>query len=257
MTSRASVSAIEPRVSMAGDTAIVVTLGDSIDPAVSRRVLALGRRIMAERQPGVIEAVPGLAALTIHFDPDLVDPEALAAQLSALVREDPSAAEDARPSPRRWLVPVCYDRDLGPDLDEVASRSGLPVEEIVARHSGTDYHVYMLGFLPGFPYMGDLDRELRLPRRPSPRLAVPAGSVAIAAAMTAIYPLQSPGGWHVIGRTPVRLFDVDADPPALIAPGDSVRFRPITRSELERLAAHSASGRPGLEPVPAGGGALA
>ena len=128
---------------------------------------------------------------------------------------------------RLWRVPACYEGEFAPDLAEVARLSGLAPAEVVALHSGTRFHVYMLGFLPGFPYMGDLPPQLALPRRADTRLRVPAGSISIANSLTAIYPYESPGGWHLIGATPIQMFDPERPKPALFAPGDAVRFQPI------------------------------
>jgi KipI family sensor histidine kinase inhibitor len=136
---------------------------------------------------------------------------------------------------RLWRVPVCYESDFAPDLESVARQTKLAPEEVVALHSGTRYHVYMIGFVPGFPYMGDLAEALVLPRRADPRIRVPPGSVAIATAMTAIYPLESPGGWHLIGTTPIRIFDTAASPPALFAPGDAVEFEPVDSATFARI----------------------
>lgn len=233
-TQSPSTPAAVARIAPAGDCALVVTLGETMDRAVSRRVLALGERVMAEGGEGVIEVVPGLAALTVHFDPDVRDIGDLSARLTALVSEVTGAA--APQLAKRWTIPVCYDPALALDLSEVSARCGLDPDEVVRRHAGHGYHVYMLGFLPGFPYMGDLDAALRLPRRANPRIAVPAGAVAIAGAMTAIYPAESPGGWHVIGRTPVPLFEVAAVPPSVLAPGDQVRFQAVGRDAYERIA---------------------
>jgi KipI family sensor histidine kinase inhibitor len=132
-----------------------------------------------------------------------------------------------RAGARLWQVPVCYKGEFAPDLAEVARLTGLTPKEVVALHSGTRFHVYMLGFLPGFPYMGDLPPPLALPRRADPRLRVPAGSISIATSLTAIYPYESPGGWHLIGATPIRMFDPERIEPALFAPGDAVSFQPI------------------------------
>ncbi|TMJ63293.1 MAG: 5-oxoprolinase subunit PxpB, partial [Alphaproteobacteria bacterium] len=126
-----------------------------------------------------------------------------------------------------WHVPVCYEGEFAPDLAQVARLTGLMPNDVVALHSGTRFHVYMLGFLPGFPYMGDLPPQLALPRRADPRLRVPAGSISIATSLTAIYPYESPGGWHLIGATPIRMFDPERPKPALFAPGDAVSFQPI------------------------------
>jgi KipI family sensor histidine kinase inhibitor len=150
-----------------------------------------------------------------------------------------------------WRVPVCYENSFAPDLGEVANRTGLAPSEVVARHSGPSYHVYMLGFLPGFPYLGDLPRELALPRRANPRLRVPAGSVSIATTLTAIYPYESPGGWHLIGATPVRLFDPARSRPALLEPGDEVQFQPIDPASFAsiRKAVDSGSYEVANEPI--------
>ena len=135
--------------------------------------------------------------------------------------------DNPRASARLWHVPVCYEGEFAPDLAEVARLTGLTPNDVVALHSGIRFHVYMLGFLPGFPYMGDLPPQLALPRRADPRLRVPAGSISIATTLTAIYPYESPGGWHLIGATPIRMFDPERPKPALFAPGDAVNFQPI------------------------------
>ena len=143
---------------------------------------------------------------------------------------------------RRWFMPACYEAEYAPDMDDVAARTGLTAEAVIALHSGRDYHVYMIGFLPGYPYMGDLPDELSLPRRDYPRLKVPAGSIAIAMAMTAIYAVASPGGWHLIGRTPVRLFDPARRPAALLRPGDRVRFEPVPLADYAAIERACADG---------------
>lgn len=236
----------------AGDSALSVILGDAVDRAVSQRVLALGERLMRAGRAGLIEVVPGMAALTVQFDPDMCDAATLTPWIASLAAEVMAAAVAPRHG-RRWTIPACYDPSLALDIEDVAARCGLDPDEIVRRHTGRDYHVYMLGFLPGFPYMGDLDSTMHLPRRANPRVEVPAGSVAIAAAMTAIYPTTSPGGWHIIGRTPVPLFDVAADPPAVFSPGDVVRFDAVGRDEFERIAAEVRSGGWRLMPEAEGG----
>jgi KipI family sensor histidine kinase inhibitor len=137
---------------------------------------------------------------------------------------------------RRWRVPVCYEGEHAPDLAYVAKETGLAAKEVVALHAGRPYHVYMIGFLPGLPYMGDLPERLVLPRRVDPRVRLPPGSVAIAMTMTIVYPLESPGGWHLIGATPVRLFDWRWPAPALLAPGDAVEFEPIGKGAFAKLA---------------------
>src|SRR5690606_19723136 len=139
-------------------------------------------------------------------------------------------------------LPVCYEGEAAPDLAAVAATLGIRVDELIAAHSGTEYRVYMLGFLPGFPFMGDLPAHLRLPRRAQPRVRVPAGSVAIATGLTAIYPWESPGGWHLLGRCPVPLFDARRAAPALLAAGDRVRFTPVSSAECRAIEAGLARG---------------
>jgi inhibitor of KinA len=179
-----------------------------------------------------------MVTLTIFFDPDATDVER---SMSAVRRLLPSAA--THDATRTWTIPVCYDERYGMDLRAVSDRTGLSPSEIVSLHTSTTYTVYFLGFSPGFPYMGDLDARLALPRREEPRPAVPAGSVAIATRHTAIYPHATPGGWHILGCTPLKLFDPQAAQPALLAAGDSVRCRAITAEEYETLARDVAHGR--------------
>ncbi len=223
--------ASDVRILPAGDTAVVVQFGEGIDRSLSDRVLAVSDRIRAAGQPGVVETVPTFRSLAIHYDPLVTS----AAEIAALVRGYLEGAHAARPLARLWTVPVCYEARYAPDLAEVAARTGLAQDEVVALHSGTRFHVYMVGFLPGLPYLGDLPEQLSLPRRTDPRVRVPAGAVAIAMRQSVIYPLESPGGWHLIGTTPIRLFDLSWERPALLSPGDGVCFRPIGRGEFEAI----------------------
>jgi len=210
-----------------GDTAMVVQFGDVIDRALSDRVLGLSRRIRALGILGVTDLVPTFRSLLVHYDPLIVGGDELKGRLEGLLE----ASDAQRQEARQWTIPVCYEGEYAPDVDDVARASGLSAAQVVEQHAETLFHVYMLGFVPGYPYMGDLPPALVLPRRSNPRTRVPPGSVAIASVMTAIYPLESPGGWHLIGATPIRLFDVDAEDPALLRPGDKVRFKPIGSAE--------------------------
>jgi KipI family sensor histidine kinase inhibitor len=222
----------------AGDAAFTVEFGDAIDPTLLAAVHALDTAIArlhaAGGLPGLIETMPTFRSLTVFFDPLASGRQALIDALQPLFE----AAEHAAPvEGRRWRLPVCYEGDAGPDLAETARTIGASVDEVVALHSGTEVSVYMLGFLPGFGFMGELPGKLRLPRRAEPRVRVPAGSVAIAGSLTAIYPWESPGGWHLLGRCPVPLFDATRDAPALLAVGDRVRFEPVSTDEFRRLDA--------------------
>jgi KipI family sensor histidine kinase inhibitor len=227
-----------------GDTALAVELGDRVDRRVSRLVLALAARVKAAAVAGVVEVVPTFRSLMIHYDPLTVPQSDLKRRLAPLL----SGLDAAQIAGRRWHLPTGYHDSLAPDLAEVAARTGLSPEQVVGRHSGVTYHVYMVGFLPGYPYLGDLPPELELPRRDTPRTAVPAGSVAVATTLTAVYALESPGGWHLIGRTPAPLWDPQRDPPAILAAGDQVRFIPISLGDYEALARRSASGELRLQP---------
>lgn len=215
----------------AGDTALIVEFGETIERALSDRVLGLSDRIRAQRIPGVIETVPTFRSLAVHYDPLATSGEDLVPVLRHLMEETGSAPRVGR----LWHVPVCYEAAYAPDLAEVADRTGLSPGEVVALHSGTRFHVYMLGFVPGFPYLGDVPDALVLPRRTSPRVRVPPGSIAIATTLTAIYPLETPGGWHLIGKTPIRLFDPASPRPALFAPGDAIRFEPVDAAGFEAV----------------------
>jgi inhibitor of KinA len=207
----------------AGDRALVVEFGDAIDRALNDDVLRLAALVGAAAIPGVVETVPTFRSLLVHYDPLTTRRADLETTITGLFDRAPERQRAAR----LWHIPFCAEDEFAPDLAEVARLTGLAKDAVVALHSGVRYHVYMLGFLPGFPYLGDLPAELVLPRRADPRLRVPAGSIAIATSLSAIYPYESPGGWHLIGTTPIRLFDCARPCPALLAAGDAVRFEPI------------------------------
>jgi len=208
-----------PRISPAGDSALLVELGDQIDRALNRRLHALAGWLNG--RPGLGESVPGYAALLVHYDPFQLD---YPAALELAQRGLEEAAQTQLPAPRRVEIAVRYGGADGPDLEFVAQHCGLSAQEVVRRHCQAEYVVYFLGFSPGFPYLGGLDPSIAAPRLETPRPRIPAGSVGIAGGQTGIYPLESPGGWRIIGRTEAVLFDARAQPPALLAPGDVVRF---------------------------------
>src|SRR5215216_957139 len=236
---------VRPTFRPAGDTGLVVEFGDHVDRAVSRRVVALHTRIRTARMQGVIESVPTFRSLLIHLDPDATSVEKVQDAVIPLLE----GLETEDLAPRQWSIPVCYEVEFAPDLVGVADRCGLTPAHLVEIHSANAYHVYMIGFLPGLPYMGDLAPELVLPRLVEPRLRVPPGSVAIATTLTTIYPLGSPGGWHLIGRTPVKLFDIERPAPALLSPGDKVAFTPISSKKFAELEKLVECGQYDLRPV--------
>jgi len=207
----------------AGDRALVVEFGDRVDRALSDDVLRLDAILRSSALPGVVETVPTFRSLMVHYDLLATSRADLEFGITGLLDHQ----SDTRRAATLWRVPVCYEGEFAPDLTEVAQLTGVTPGEVVGLHSAVRYHVYMLGFLPGFPYLGDLPPRLALPRRADPRVRVPAGSVSIATTLTAIYPYESPGGWHLIGATPIRLFDPSRSRPALLAPGDMVQFEPI------------------------------
>ena len=207
----------KPRVRIfpLGDTALLAELGTKLDTALNTRVIALAAALKKRRD--VRQAVAGYAGVTVHFDPDQTTHDALGAAIKRLAAKRPPMAEPGR----LHRIPVVYE---GPDLDEVAARLGLTPQRVAELHSRPIYRVFMVGFVPGWAYLGPLPDELELPRRHVPRTQVPAGAVAIAGRQTGIYPLPTPGGWHLIGRTSVKLFLPDSDPPCLFRAGDRVKF---------------------------------
>lgn len=221
-----------------GDSALVVEFGAHIDQGLNDRVLRFNNAVRAARIPGIVETVPTFRSVMIHYDPLHTESAAVQAALERLLDSEGSVPRSAR----LWRIPVCYTPAHAPDLEEVARRTGLAPAQVVRLHSERRYRVYMVGFSPGYPYMGDLAQRLTLPRRTDPRLRVPRGSIAIAAGMTAIYPVESPGGWHLIGATPLRLFDLARSPPALLAAGDEVLFEPIEAGTFEEIRAAVAAG---------------
>lgn len=216
-----------------GDTAFAIEFGEHIDPLLNAMVHRAAAVLAADAAEGVIETVPTFRSLLVHYDPRLTSAEVLQQRLAAL---DLGTIEAMAPS-RVWHLPVLYGGEAGPDLEAVAAEVGLSADEVIALHAGPVYRVYVQGFLPGFAYLGDLPERLELPRLATPRVRVPAGSVAIALRMTGVYPVESPGGWRLLGNTPLRFFDPARSPPTLFAPGDGVRFVPVGRREHAQVKA--------------------
>jgi KipI family sensor histidine kinase inhibitor len=205
-----------------GDSAITISLGTQRGPELLARVHAAARAVQAAGIPFVDDIVPAYLSLTVFYDSRHASYDDIATQaVEACRRARDFARDEARAT---HVIPVTYD---GPDLEFVAASTGLSIEAVVARHSERSYTVDLIGFVPGWAYLSELDPALQLPRRAQPRPRVAAGSVAIAAAQTGIYPLDTPGGWHIVGKTTVVMFDPLREPPALLAPGDTVRFEPV------------------------------
>ena len=226
-----------PRFFPMGDQGLLIEFGDRIDAALSGHIASLADRLRESRPIGVVDIVPAYTTLTLHYDPAAVGKgnspyEALAETIGGWLARQP-AEETAHG--RTVDIPVCYGGAYGEDLEELAVKRGLTRDAAVAIHSEARYHVHMLGFVPGFAYLGGLDARLVTPRRETPRARVPAGSVGIGGEQTGVYPLETPGGWNIIGRTPLRLFQPEASPPCLLNAGDTVRFVPITAQQFESM----------------------
>ncbi len=237
-----------PTLEALGDSAVLLRFGAGLDAHINAQVHRAAAQLHAAQLPGVREIVPAYASLAVHYDPaaflhcDFARNGAtpfsvIGARLLALLHD---ARDTASQIARVIEIPVCYGGEFGPDLAAVATHAGRPESDVVAQHSAGTYRVAMLGFAPGFPYLFGLPETLHMPRRANPRTRVPAGSVAIGGKQTGIYPGELPGGWHLIGRTPLRLFDADRIPPALLAPADEVRFVAINADEFKRLQAGDA-----------------
>lgn len=214
----------EPKFLAAGDAALVAELGDEISPEINRRVRSLSLALEQGGIPGVFDFLPTYRSVLVFYDPLELSVAALQDGLTRLLQAPGESAESA---PQAIHIPVLYGGDMGPDIGFVAQHAGVSEQEVISIHSGANYLVYMMGFSPGFAYLGGLDERLATPRLQSPRAEIPAGAVGIAEAQTGVYPVASPGGWQLIGRTPLKLFDPDREPPALLAAGDYARFVPL------------------------------
>ena len=230
MTDAMPNQSIAPRILPCGDTGISVEFDDVIDPRVNAEVRRLFRTLRTAQPAGILDLIPTYRALFIEYDPCDCSFERLVLLVEAAVRGD---AEASVPDAPVIEIPVCYGGEYGPDLDEVAAYHQMSVEEVIELHRRPVYTVYMLGFTPGFPYLGGLDERLVTPRKKKPRLRVPAGSVGIADRQTGIYSADSPGGWQIIGRTSVTLFDPARAEPFLFKAGDRVQFNPVSKEAFE------------------------
>jgi inhibitor of KinA len=218
-----------------GDSGIVVKMGDGIDRKTHEKVMALSRYLVEHPFDGMIEIVPSFTTVAVYYDPIrlfnlgvLFPYEGVLVKLKEIVSQLP----DGQVNESRVMdIPVCYGGEFGPDLADVARFNGLTPDEVVRIHSSAECLVYRIGFAPGFPYLGGMDQRITTPRRRSPRLTIPRGTVGIGGEQTGIYPIESPGGWQLIGKTPLSLFRPGEESPSLLRAGDIVRFRPITQEE--------------------------
>jgi 5-oxoprolinase (ATP-hydrolysing) subunit B len=234
-----------PRILLAGDSALVIELGDTIDPDINARVVALDAAIQASAFPGVVETVPTYRSLMVQIDPLVLDFDAFVTAALALVD-----AAQARAKPgRRWQVPVVYGGAFGIDLAAVAERHNLKPSVVIDRHAAAVYRVYAIGFMPGYTYLGGLDQSIATPRRLDPRLMTPAGTISIGGIQALIAGAAMPSGWHLLGRTPVRTFVAARAPPVLFVPGDEVVFNPIDATRWDALDERAAAGDPIAEVI--------
>ena len=233
-------SAGEPRLLDSGEAALVVEFGSTVDPAISDRVLALDDALGVDPPEGLRERVPTYRSLMLHYDPLMLDRETLAQHVRTLV----AGAVARAGTPNLWTLPCCYDDPHGEDIAQVAERTGLSAETIVATHAGATYRVYMYGFAPGFAYLGGLPKTLTVPRRASPRPPHPKNAVVIGGGLAAVATVPMPTGWYVIGATPARLYAPEREQSFFIGAGDLIRFEPVDVATFDALTAREAAGEP-------------
>ena len=221
-----------PRFLLAGDRGLLVEYGDKIDPEINKKIRGIFLTQEKFPIPGVTEIVPTYRSLLVFYDPEKTSPDRLQVELLELEKKQ---GEATIPPPEIFEIPVAYGGEYGPDLAFVARHNGIPPEEVIAIHTQETYLIYMLGFTPGFPFLGGLSEKLFTPRLKTPRVVVPAGSVGIANNQTGIYPIDSPGGWQLIGRTPRKLYDPKRMNPILLKAGSYLRFKNISAEEYKRI----------------------
>ncbi len=227
------------RFLMTGDTSVLVEFGNEISTEINARIRAFNIALEKRGLPGIVETVPTYRSLTVHYRPEIIRFEKLREALKELL-----GSLDAVEIPPASVVeiPVLYGGDMGPDIGFVAEHNNKTIEEVIKIHSAPEYLIYMLGFTPGFPYMGGMSAEIATPRLTSPRVKIPGGSVGIAGSQTGVYPIDSPGGWQLIGRTPLKLYDAQRQKPILLQAGQYVKYRPITQAEFDDIAAQVEKG---------------
>lgn len=223
---------MEVRYLPAGDEAIVIEFGKTIDEEINNRVISMATSIRNKRIKGVREILPTYRSLMVFYNPKKISYTRLVSTVKSLDYKDSSDEEESK---KTLIVPCCYDKSFGPDLEDMSRELGITREEIVKIHSGMEYKIYMMGFLPGFVYLGGLDKRINIPRLQTPRTRIPARSVGIGGAQTGVYPVDSPGGWRLIGSTPLDFYDIKRDNPILCEAGEYIKFKPISRREYDDI----------------------
>lgn len=227
------------KILTAGDSSLLIEFGKEISPEINARITAVVRMMKAQQIEGMVDMIPSFCALLINYDPRVISYGAIKERIEKLLELDVETEESET---RIFEIPVCYGGEYGPDLENIAKLAGLTVQEVIDIHSSRDYLIYMLGFLPGFSYLGGLDERIHTPRLANPRLKIRAGSVGIGGSQTGIYPLDSPGGWQLLGLTPVKTYDPDREVPILFEAGDYIRFVPVTEDEYQEIKAQVDAG---------------
>lgn len=222
----------QPKMIPVGEQAAAVCFEEKVDQQVNRQVHQLGQWLLSQKIKGLIEVVPAYRVLTVHYDPLFLSYN----DLFTLVQKGIKELKPSDTLPKKVVeIPVCYDIEFGLDLEDLSHHTGLSIEEMIRRHTSRTYYIYMMGFLPGFPYLGGLDESLAMPRLDNPRIKIPAGSFGIADTQTGLYPIDSPGGWRIIGRTPLRVFDPKSISPIPYQAGEFIRFFSISKSEFKEI----------------------
>ena len=220
------------KILTAGDSSILVEFGKVISPEINRKITATVQLMKMQHIEGVVDIIPAFCSLLINYDPRVISYEEITERMQHLLKMDAKMDEGKK---KIYEIPVCYGGEYGPDIANIAEHAGLTEEEVIKIHSSRDYLIYMLGFLPGFCYLGGLDERIHTPRPANPRIKISAGSVGIGGSQTGIYPLDSPGGWQLMGMTPVKTYDPDREVPILLEAGDYIRFIPINEEEYNRI----------------------
>ncbi len=220
------------KILTAGDSSLLVEFGSEISPEVNQRITATVQLMKEQHIEGVVDLIPAFTSLLVNYDPRVISYEKIKKRISCLVRLEASAKEKRK---RILEIPVCYGGEYGPDLEAIAANAGLSPEEVIRIHASQDYLIYMLGFLPGFAYLGGLDERIHTPRLANPRIKIRAGSVGIGGSQTGIYPLDSPGGWQLLGMTPVKTYDPEREEPILYQAGDYIRFVPVEEAQYKEI----------------------